>query len=68
MIKICKCGDYLEVVYEEVDIGVGIQQHVVGVECAKCDAKYIMCDLCGNVPALEEHETWCDGFIKEEES
>lgn len=45
-----------EEIVEEVDIGVGIQRHTVGVDCPKC-GQIAACSACGS---FDGHETWCN--------
>ena len=51
----CK-GSNFEAVTDEVDIGVGIQEHVIGGECQECGPIFV-CDACGGWD--DKHYDWC---------
>ena len=59
-----KCAHDLDVVYEEVDIGVGVQRFAVALECRNdaCPQGGV-CGLCFGCGALERvgsvHAAWC---------
>jgi len=60
-----KCGTHkLQEVTEEVDIGVGVQKHLLGYECLKCGIAIAACPLCG-VPEGERHKAWCPDALDE---
>lgn len=46
-----------EILAHEVDIGVGIQRHVYGFDCATC-GQISVCDECGQ-PDFLPHAKWC---------
>lgn len=52
------CSTILELIYEEVDIGVGVQRHQTGAECPSCGAAFTCCFYCG-VLDFEAHQAWC---------
>jgi len=41
--------------YEEVDIGLGVQTYVYGYDCPEC-GQVAFCTACG---AVDGHEAWC---------
>ncbi len=48
--------------YEEIDIGMGIQKHLIGYECHACDEPLIpICDSC-QVMEGKEHKEWSDNI------
>jgi uncharacterized protein with PIN domain len=51
------CQGELELVYEEVDIGVGVQRYAVGAIC-KEGHQFSICNTCGRLD-VEECTTWC---------
>jgi len=52
-------SDKLRVIEDEVDIGVGIQKHLIGWECEVCGHQIGACSFCGH-PDFEPHSKWCD--------
>ena len=56
----CSCGKKAEPCYEEVDIGVGVQQFLVGWECPEHGGICGVCPSCG-VPDRPgyAHGSWC---------
>lgn len=46
-------------VEEEVDIGVGIQKFVTGIECPKC-GQIPICAICG--APNNKHYKWCEAL------
>lgn len=42
------CNSELSLIYDEVDIGVGIQKHLHSIECPKC-GPLAFCDQCGKL-------------------
>lgn len=42
----CK-NESAEMIYEEVDIGVGVQRFAIGCECPQCGLHTIACNWCG---------------------
>ena len=52
-----KCGEIGEEISEEVDIGVGVQKHLIGMECKKC-GQIAVCNSCGQWDG-SPHYTWC---------
>lgn len=60
------CGRELDVVNEEVDIGVGIQTFAVALECHEHGGICGLCYGCG-VPQLDgyEHRPWCSELKKD---
>ncbi len=58
--EICSSCDEkaLAPVVEEVDIGVGIQEHVIYWECTSCGEMETRCDICGRLRS-RGHEPWC---------
>ena len=55
--KCPKCGLEGEKLEEEVDIGVGVQKHLIGMECKNC-GQMTVCNSCGQWDYLP-HYTWC---------
>lgn len=51
------CGTPMEPDIEEVDIGVGKQQHLVGYICPVC-GPIAACSGCGE-PRISGHWSWC---------
>ncbi len=46
----------IEVIEDEVDIGVGVQKFVRGYDCPDC-GEIMVCDACGHVEGA--HWPWC---------
>lgn len=63
---LCSFPSELELIYEEVDIGVGVQRHVSGAECPQCGARFACCDHCGAFE-FEQHHSWCSELKKRHE-
>ena len=61
-----KCAKVFEELYEEVDIGVGIQRHFVGYECNACGYLVAVCDWCGELLLEEGHSCKLKKFLNEE--
>lgn len=56
----CACGKEAEPVYEEVDIGVGIQQFLVAWECSEHGGICGVCPFCGVADRPgNKHQSWC---------
>lgn len=56
----CGCGREAEPCYEEVDIGVGVQKHLVGWECSHHGGICGVCAGCGVPDKIGYvHEPWC---------
>lgn len=55
-----RCAAPCHGMYEEVDIGVGVQRHFVGWECDACEEYTTACNTCG-VAVLGDvaHKSWC---------
>lgn len=53
------CGGPGEAIYEEVDIGVGVQRFCIGFECAGCQQRVATCHECGTPLDGREHAVWC---------
>ncbi len=47
----------VEEIYEEVDIGVGIQRHLYGLFCPDC-GEIAICSTCG-MPDCKPHQPYC---------
>ena len=62
----CPCGntEMIEIT-EDVDIGVGIQHHLLGWECPKCGSQFGLCYECGAADFMEHHK-WCVHYKKGE--
>ena len=59
-----KCGTHkLQEVIEEVDIGVGVQKHLLGWECCECGLAIAACAQCGS-PEGERHLSWCPDALE----
>lgn len=59
MVK-CHCGREADPVYEEVDIGVGIQKFLVAWECPEHGGICGTCNGCGIPDRVgETHAKWC---------
>ncbi len=58
--EICSSCDEkaLAPIVEEVDIGVGLQEHIIYWECTNCGEMESRCDFCGS-PSGRGHEPWC---------
>ena len=54
--KCPKCDAEMDAV--EIDIGVGLQRHILGYECASCGENYGTCNGCG-VTGAAAHPPWC---------
>lgn len=56
----CSCGREAEPHYEEVDIGVGVQQHLAGWGCPEHGG---ICGVCGSCGVADRpgytHRSWC---------
>lgn len=65
------CGGVVEVIEDEVDIGVGVQKFLRGIVCATC-GEFAACDYCGalharlnpngDVTDYAPHATWCESL------
>lgn len=51
------CHQPAERVTEEVDIGVGVQEHFIGLDCNHCGRQITACQGCGCWLELQEHRT-----------
>ena len=61
--KCPKCGsEGFEELKDEVDIGVGTQEHLIGGVCPKC-GEMSVCPKCGAWD-FQEHHDWC-GALEE---
>lgn len=59
------CSTVLEPVYDDVDIGVGLQRFLAFYECSNC-GQLPICYGCHVVEAGDwKHETWCEANEKE---
>lgn len=58
------CHEPAERVTDEVDIGVGVQEHFIGLDCTHCGRQATVCQGCGVWLTLQEHRT---GATTEEE-
>ena len=54
--KCPRCGLDCVVVTDEVDIGVGIQEHILGWDCSHC-GPISACNECGAPD--DNHHPWC---------
>ena len=59
-----QCGSTLEKLGEEVDIGVGMQTHIISYDCRNC-GMFPPCSDCGAALDGRPHWDWC-GTIKPE--
>lgn len=60
-VKCPMCGcDGFELLIEYVDIGVGVQEHVMGGECIECGSIPV-CSDCGDFGG--GHRSWCPGAM-----
>jgi hypothetical protein len=56
----CSCGREADPVYEEVDIGVGVQSFHAGWECAEHGGICGVCGSCGVADSVGyTHQSWC---------
>ena len=53
----CSSPD-VELLKDEIDIGVGVQECIRGAECRACGAQFGMCDQCGAWDH-SPHAEWC---------
>ena len=54
-----KCQqDTAEILIESVDIGVGVQEHIIGAECRTC-GQMAPCNTCGYWD-FQGHAKWCE--------
>ncbi len=61
--KCNKCGEQMEAITDEVDIGVGVQTHVRGYDC-KCGNALGVCDGCGAL-SCDPCRDWCELMNRE---
>lgn len=52
-----KCKGPGELLQDEIDIGVGVQVHVIGFECPSC-GQMAVCNDCGAWD-FQPHGNWC---------
>lgn len=59
-------GSDVEFVEDEVDIGVGVQTHILGYICGNC-GPHTVCDTCGTWD-VEPCASWCTQVKEADES
>jgi hypothetical protein len=62
----CSCGAEAEPYYEEVDIGVGVQQFMTGWQCPEHGGLCGVCGYCGIPDKIGyTHASWCSEYPDE---
>jgi len=59
------CENELDVIYYEVDLGVGIEIYPIGFTCLNCMNEYSICNDCGICMDGRSHFKYCSEFIIE---